>query len=1192
MSNPSPPELTLEQLPATTPNSVSALQDLRYFKLISVTLKEAAMDSPTFRAHINHMDSELANVEEWLLALTALVLKIPRQVKELRGYFNSFLEHMLPPFLELGAFDTEVTVELMTILKRGLKKAWQIALAILDVNVSDLQALHAMITLAMAQYRAVRRKFDPIQEKYDKFLLIHQATPKLKDARLVMEDLAQLYAVRKEYVVASLDLVLELQRVLDVLNVQVVQRNFQSWQQKMEKLEEFPLARELFGDIWTKFMSIKAWNDAVHESIVGLQPDLNMARAQVQEHVILASAPLLLLHDYRLGVVNSRLLADYDEPAAEKHGYVYLKTASDRLGRVSWVRRWAFLQDGIFGFLVLLPLLTSVQETDKFGVLICSAKYAPNEDRRFCFEVRTVDGAYILQAETLRELALWLKVFDNSRADILAENDNQEDSVLSEIAQGRYPPLVTEFALAMTTVADRQLTLSRIETLSGQIIMLSGLAPHLERNEHFFQKYVFKQVARICLPFSTETLRLALVAYSLTSSTTVPNALLANVWGSVNWGVQFLTTQDTDPYKGDEVVPDEKPFERQIGAGIRLPANFPNLWIARDLQMRALFELVIEPNECCLVSFNGIFSPNLKQILRSSVFITQKHLYSYIHTSCFVALGKSTIRLFVEATCITKRDYCILKIARVNDTFRTRVFLEDGRLVAKKVNCIIQNAASNEPKDTLGLIEELMSVEKTHAQELQRVAAARLPESAPPYVNSIELEQPQKNHGIEYKVEYDMKLMSTRVIDLPPKALFHVMFGSRSSIFDKLFPLVHDTTVNRLRWSKHPTIENALSRQFILKMSIASSTGGINTREDIETMVDNEYYNCTITRLHLKMKFGPRFEFTSRFIIWGTEGAKSLLRVYSTVNVEKGYFASFLLEWLCLEYARMGCGNFMRRLDDAVAAIGKTSQIVRATYLYGKVLVTDEPFQEVGDAYSGVTYTQICQVVIHGMVADFTRRVYLAAYFVLSALKNILSRLSMHSFLVGVIALLALLNVFMITHSSRNYWVTRQARNLANDVIHFEPMSLERAIYLKDIQELVEVKHNWGSNSSCFATFAKSSFVLNHDRPMSWESVLNDDLTRGTAIRLRKALRDIGLRRSELLVNVRMLNQLEEEIARGEWKNWLVSELGKCDFIQNSQMIQDANIDDVKARNGLDTLREYCHSCSVEMDALLAENQL
>lgn len=1191
MSNPSPPEQSLAQSPATQPNPVPVLQDLRYFKLISVTLKEAAMDSPTFRAHINHMDSELANVEEWLVALTALILKIPRQVKELRGYFNSFLEHMLPPFLELGAFDTEVTVELMTTLKRGLKKAWQIALAILDVNVGELLALHATITLAMAQYRAVKRKFDPIQEKYDKFLLIHLATPKLKDARLVMEDLAQLYTVRKEYVVASLDLVLELQKVLDVLNVQAVHCNFQSWLLKMEKLEEFPVAGELFGDIWTKFLAIKAWNDAVQDSIVGLQPDLNMAREQVQEHVIQTSVPLLLLHDYRLGVVNSRLLADYDEKAAEKHGYVYLKTATDRLGRVTWVRRWAFLQDGIFGFLVLLPLLTSVQETDKFGVLICNAKYAPNEERRFCFEVRTVDGAYILQAETLRELALWLKVFDNSRADVLAENDNQEGSMISDIAQGRYPPLVTEFALAMTTVADRELTLTRIETLSGQIITLSGLAPHLERNEHFFQKYVVKQVARICLPFSTETLRLALVAYSLTSSTTVPNALLANVWGSVNWGVQFLTTQDSDPDGGDAVIPEEKPFERQIGAGIRLPATFPNSWVARDLQMRALFELAIEPNECCLVSFNGIFSPNLKQILRSSVFITQRHLYSYIHTSCFVALGKSTIRLFVEASSTLKKDYSILKLSRLNDSFRSRIFLEDGKLVAKKVNCIIQNAASNEPKNTLGLIDELLNLEKTHAMEMQRAAASKAPDSAPPFINSIELELPQKSAHVEFKVEYDMQHMSTRVVDLPPKALFHAMFGSRSSIFEKLFPLVHDTTVNRLRWSKHPTIENALSRQFILKMIIASSNGGINTREDIETMVDNEYYNCTITRLHLKMKFGPRFDFQSRFIIWGVEGGKSLLRVYSTVNVEKGFLTSFLVEWLCLEYVRMGCGNFMRKIDDAVAAIGKTSQIVRSTYIYGKVLVTDEPLPAVGEAYSGVSYTQICHVVINGMMANFTRRVYFVVYFMLGVLKNIFSSLSMHSFLVGIIALLALLNVFMITHSSRNYWVTRQARNLANDVIHFEPMSLERAIYLKDIQELVEKKHNWGSNSTCFATFAKSSFVLNHDRPMSWESVLNDDLTRGTAIRLRKALRDIGLRRSELLVNVRMLNQLEEEIARGEWKNWLVSELGKCDFIQNSQMIQDASAD-ATTRSGLDTLREYCRSCSTEMDALLAENQL
>ena len=74
---------------------------LRHFKLISVNFKEAALDSPSFRASINHLDLQVTTIEQWLTALSSTFKKLPKYVKEVQGLCNSFLEHLVPTFYKM-----------------------------------------------------------------------------------------------------------------------------------------------------------------------------------------------------------------------------------------------------------------------------------------------------------------------------------------------------------------------------------------------------------------------------------------------------------------------------------------------------------------------------------------------------------------------------------------------------------------------------------------------------------------------------------------------------------------------------------------------------------------------------------------------------------------------------------------------------------------------------------------------------------------------------------------------------------------------------------------------------------------------------------------------------------------------------------------------------------------------------------
>jgi hypothetical protein len=81
-------------------------------------------------------------------------------------------------------------------------------------------------------------------------------------------------------------------------------------------------------------------------------------------------------------------------------------------------------------------------------VLLCNVKPAVQEDRRFCFEVKTKNQAILLQAETQRELMEWLGAFEIAKTKALeasASNDYAHPGGIDP-AFAITPPLIPEFA--------------------------------------------------------------------------------------------------------------------------------------------------------------------------------------------------------------------------------------------------------------------------------------------------------------------------------------------------------------------------------------------------------------------------------------------------------------------------------------------------------------------------------------------------------------------------------------------------------------------------------------------------------------------------------------------------------------------------------------------------------------------------
>jgi hypothetical protein len=106
---------------------------------------------------------------------------------------------------------------------------------------------------------------------------------------------------------------------------------------------------------------------------------------------------------------------------------------------------------------------------DDIGVLLCNAKPAVQEERRFCFEVKTKNQTLLLQAETQAQLMEWLEVFEVAKKRAFEASVGRDTSLLPggvDPAFSITPPSLPEFsAKSFDTQTDEAVGTERVGTL-------------------------------------------------------------------------------------------------------------------------------------------------------------------------------------------------------------------------------------------------------------------------------------------------------------------------------------------------------------------------------------------------------------------------------------------------------------------------------------------------------------------------------------------------------------------------------------------------------------------------------------------------------------------------------------------------------------------------------------------------------
>ena len=401
--------------------------------IVSVALKEAALDSPTFRATASHFIEQVEAVDKWLTGYVTSSAKLFHETQTLEEAINNYVSKITPSPAD-GVIDNDYTFSALKHIADGSREYWQQMLASTKrMDFSVVEPIRSFLASDMKNFKEIRRSLEQTQRTFDSSLSRYVGQSKTKEPSSLREDAFTVYENRKAYIMASMDfcqLAPQLLFTADKLLVKV----------SSEVGKEMKRSRDALTNAtkWGNEMDrIKGWAREMENSEMIFRRELHNMRKELGETAMENSKPSRELEEYSrstvqaLGSRGPMNLSAKDSAAdavSEKQGWLFQRIVTGKPARHSWVRRWFFVREGVFGWLVAAP--HGVLQGDEIGVLLCNAKPAVNEERRFCFEVKTNIQTILLQAETQKELMGWLEVFEVMKKKAFETSMNRDNSPL------------------------------------------------------------------------------------------------------------------------------------------------------------------------------------------------------------------------------------------------------------------------------------------------------------------------------------------------------------------------------------------------------------------------------------------------------------------------------------------------------------------------------------------------------------------------------------------------------------------------------------------------------------------------------------------------------------------------------------------------------------------------------------------
>ncbi|KAH8712153.1 hypothetical protein GQ44DRAFT_689312 [Phaeosphaeriaceae sp. PMI808] len=812
--------------------------------LIPVVIKEAALDSPTFRATAVHFSDQIELVERWLDNYVRATSRLTSELQNVQALVDAYIQALHPPLqLSEAILDHDYTVLALKRSGEGAREFWNSTIRSMKRAESTVcDPIKAFLHNDLRMLKEARKNLDSTQRIFDGAIARYAGQVKSKEPSSLREDAFQLHEARRAYLTASMNFCVmapQVRLTLDKVLVKVVN----------EQWRDMRVARETSTKAfagWTIDVErVRGWSKEMENGERVFKRELHIARQQVEGTAEVAARPSRDLDTYAASTVpylgSQPSTANLPSPAkpdpanekAEKQGWLFQRTITGKPARTYWVRRWFFVKNGIFGWLTQATRSGAVEESEKIGVLLCGIRPAFQEERRFCFEVKTKDTTVLLQAETQNDITEWISAFEVAKRKALEDTSKDSTQGSVDAAFSISPPVAPEFAaktseghganpsddigsleraettlaipggdgmatrgsfdvtrrntgvepasessrarimekldLARKSAVGPQLSGSNPSSAAGGIASL--ISASLASASHNIVQvgqitapaaglpdtrivtgqtlpYTSLSPATLANPPAPTNLSKAAVAVSgerglgIGRSGNMPGGLMANLWGSVNWGYVNPIAHEEEPINrhrsqsgppsptkqspairpvDDQPVIDSRPSTPTVAAhrksmsmGGPAPSpkkstvmidEFPNYYPLalrmQDAQFRILFPTVPRAEKLVLV-FRAVWNPTEQQEFPGRVYVTSKNIYFYSNHLGLVLVTGLSMSSIDEVTAAPGKDCDFLflhfKPGREDGATRLTVktFLEPLKLLLRRLNFLVKYATTSE----------------------------------------------------------------------------------------------------------------------------------------------------------------------------------------------------------------------------------------------------------------------------------------------------------------------------------------------------------------------------------------------------------------------------------------------------------------------------------------------------------------
>ncbi|KAM3419360.1 hypothetical protein BST61_g5291 [Cercospora zeina] len=1375
--------------PSPASTDVPVLERHTVLNLIPVGLHEASLDSPTFRATAVHFADNIDAVERWLDGYVKAASRLVAEVSSLEATVNSFLSQSMPPALISEAvLDHDYTLLAMRRYGEGAREFWSHTLrGIKRYDTAVIDPIKAFLGQDLRAFKDARRAMEMAQKSFDAVITRFSAQSKIKEPSSLREEAFQLHEARKVYLKASMDFCVQAPQLRASLDKLIVKIFADQWKEMRQARESRAATFARWG---SEMERIRGWSKEMENSERAFKRELLAARKLIEDSAEQKKRPSRELEDYSASTVpflgtGASAATGANKGAselAEKQGWLFLKTVTGRPARTVWSRRWFFVKNGIFGWLIQ-GRSGGVEESDRTGVLLCSVRPAFQEERRFCFEVKTKDQSIILQADGQQELTEWISAFEVAKRKALDDPGSTEASSSSapgiDPAFAISPPVAPEFAAkigdghAAQTSEDLAVGLTAPEREGGSLGVAArpsfDVNPRrltsLEREaEGGLREASRDHAARIIqkldlhkrstasphmtqgpaagggiaslisashsilpvgpggtdgprrtftmpisnLPSSSLapcTLANPPAATNLSHTAVVvsgergiglgppdgsgmPSGILANLWGSSNWGHvnrlgddgslrrpssqpaslgvrgvsisqddsiimdgQSETTHANDAYMSDtgntlghrknlsiggEIhLSAAKPSQDQDGAtSSTVPDEYPSYYPlplkAQNAQFRMLFPSVTNTEKVVLV-FRATWNPNDQQEFPGRVYVTPYEIYFFSNHLGLVLVTGVSLSALVEVTAAPGRDCDFIYLHleegyRKDETRRLtiKVFLEPLKLLQRRLNFLVRNAHAEAPA---GLEEIIKTLIKMETEPLRRRSSAEswewediVYEADDPLRSDPTTPQRRRDRNVKASLRIDgslygetvrtgrdiqkfklpsqpvvyapqgMQASVTRDFNISAKALFHIMFGGKSAVFQILYANRWGTAIAQTPWNKAD--RGHWTRKFI------TQDQSVTDIQIIDIYNDHLCYVVTNDKYAHRLPYAKSFLLTTKFVVTHTAKSRSKLAIFQNFVWRQQPSIPYLKRLIerqaynALEADALDLSNVAM---DQVAKLGNYSKTIKAVEIFGTVGQQTQTAQIGSDevpsgALPPITPVSSKSITVFQLVSnDLLARTLSASSLVLDLAaaigKGAISLCTAHTLLIIVLAISALYNAWHGYRDGLVWYHERSAAKFMARVGVVPDVMMSKGIYLRDLEHLVaadvviNATDSWDMSDANSQRTCRSTF---HEHVMSSKALPGPG---SPGVQLQRSRDSLARQRHDLVVALRVVNRIEKNVVQAEFEDWVRAESRKCERVEGMLMQLVANSTDAPTGLGQD-FAEYCSSCRVEVWAL------